>query len=547
MKTYDLRVYIGSGTSRFEVKDIKNINIKRSSDLKNSKAEIVLKNSNLKHINTLSSDFIQLNNISMDDSVEIYAAYDEIPEITDPNFTNQQKEAFLLFNGNITELGLVNDSKKTEIKIIATDAMLVLMNKVRLANFRNTSLTNVLINLVQQAFGPGYTNYEIPAGLPNITYYSTHKPLHEHIQRVSTTDYTGFSRNAVFKLIPDPSNSTYPYKFIWFNPLDKAETTLNGAISSGATSIVLTDASSFPSEGTISIGSEVIRYSSKSSNTLTVAENGRGFGGTTAASHLTGSDVSSAMNITLGKSGNGIKKATSVKAKKSEEDAVNMIIMRLGRDLLGRTVTHYAYDVHSETKGLRMKIVDWRYVAEDYRKSQAGGQTSIATDFTSSTGTLVLTDGTVLGSSGTKYLEVLVENTPEIIVGTYSGSGNNFTISLATDRGQFNTTPIQNLKAGTIVRDLTDFVALGNTVIRSNIKNLAKEQYAGEFFRLQNPRWQFDVIIEGMNLNPLALVNLTAQDIGINNYGLRIKDITQQLTNSSWTTTLKLEEDELQS
>lgn len=539
MRTYDLRVYI-NGT---EVKDVKRINIRRSSDLKNSKAEIVLKNANLKHINTLSSDFIQLNNIDMDDSVEIYAGYATVPTVT--SMTTAQKLDYLLFNGNITQIGMESSSNKSEIKLTATDAMLTVMNKVRIANFNSTSITDILINLVQQAFGPGYTNYEIPAGLPNITYYNTHRPLHEHIAKISTTDFTGFSRNAVFKLIPDPANTTYPYKFIWSDPKDTASTTLNGAISSGATSIVLTDASDFPSEGSISIGSEVIRYTSKSSNTLTVAENGRGFGGTSAASHADGADVSSAMNVTLGVSGNGITRATSVKAKRSEEDAVNMIIMRLGRDLINRTITHYAYDVHSETKGLRMKIMDWRYVAEDYKKSQAGGQTSIATDFSSDTGTLVLTDGTVLGSSGTKYIEVLVEGNTEIIEGTYSGSGNNFTIAAATDRGQFNTAITRNLKAGTIIRDITDLVALGNTAIRTAIKNKGREEYAQEFFRLQNPRWQFDVTLEGLNLNPLSLVNLTAQDIGINNYALRIKDVTHQLTNSSWTTILKLEEDEL--
>ena len=544
MRTYDLRVFING----VEVKDIKSISIKRSSDFKNSKAEIILKNANLRHVNTLSSDFIQLNNIDMDDSVEIYADYNLIPATirtsTDPNIVAQRQSA-LLFNGDITEIGLTGDSKKTEIKLIATDAMLTIMNKVRIANFNNTSITDILINLVQQAFGPGYTNYEIPAGLPSINYYNTHRPLHEHIAKVSTTDFTGFSRNAVFKLIPDPTNTANPYKFIWFNPLDIAETTLNGAITAGSTSIVLADASNFPSEGSISIGSEVIRYKSKATNTLTVAENGRGFGGTTAASHANGADVSSAMNVVLGKSGNGIKRATSVKAKRSEEDAVNMIIMRLGRDLKNRTITHYAYDVHSETKGLRMKIMDWRYVAEDYKREQSGNQTSVATDFTTDSGTLVLTDGTVLGSSGTKYIEVLVEGNSEIIVGTYSGSGNNFTIAATASRGQFNTSITRNLVAGTIVRDITALVALGNTAIRTAIKNKGREEYAQEFFRLQNPRWQFDVVLEGMSLNPLSLVNLTAQDIGINNYALRIKDLTHRLTNSSWTTTLKLEEDEL--
>ena len=546
MRTYDIRVFI-NGT---EVTDIKNINIKRSSDLKNSKAEITLKNANLRHINTLSSDFIQLNNIDMDDSVEIYADYNIIPaDIRTSAVASviSQREASLLFNGNITQIGLDASSKKSNIKLIATDAMLTIMNKVRIANFNNTSITNILINLVQQAFGPGYTNYEIPAGLPSINYYNTHRPLHEHIAKISTTDFTGFSRNAVFKLVPDPSNSTYPYKFIWFNPLDKAETTLNGAITSGSTSIVLTDATNFPSEGSISIGSEVIRYKSKATNTLTVAENGRGFGGTSAASHSNGADVSSAMNVVLGKSGSGIKRAISVKAKRSEEDAVNMIIMRLGRDLKNRTITHYAYDVHSETKGLRMKIMDWRYVAEDYKREQSGNQTSVATDFSTDTGTITLTDGTVLGSSGDKFLEVLVEGNTEILKAAYSGSGNTVTVAAIADRGQFNTSITRNLVSGTIVRDITDLVALGNTAIRTAIKNKGREEYAQEFFRLQNPRWQFDVVLEGLSINPLSLVNLTAQDIGINNYALRIKDITHQLTNSSWTTTLKLEEDELQS
>ena len=162
MRTYDIRVFIND----VEVTDIKNIVVKRSSDLKNSKAEIVLKNANLRHINTLSSDFIQLNNIDMDDTVEIYADYNIIPAdirtSTDADVISQ-RESTLLFNGNITELAMTGSSKKTEVKIIATDAMLTIMNKVRIANFKSTSITDILINLVQQAFGPGYTNYEIPA------------------------------------------------------------------------------------------------------------------------------------------------------------------------------------------------------------------------------------------------------------------------------------------------------------------------------------------------------------------------------------------------
>jgi hypothetical protein len=61
------------------------------------------------------------------------------------------------------------------------------------------------------------------------------------------------------------------------------ETTLNGAISAAATSVILTDAISFPSSGTILIGAELITYTGKTANTLTGCS--RGASSTTAATH----------------------------------------------------------------------------------------------------------------------------------------------------------------------------------------------------------------------------------------------------------------------
>jgi hypothetical protein len=61
------------------------------------------------------------------------------------------------------------------------------------------------------------------------------------------------------------------------------ETTLNGAISAAATSVILTDATSFPSSGTILIGAELITYTGKTANTLTGCS--RGASSTTAATH----------------------------------------------------------------------------------------------------------------------------------------------------------------------------------------------------------------------------------------------------------------------
>jgi hypothetical protein len=73
-------------------------------------------------------------------------------------------------------------------------------------------------------------------------------------------------------------------------------TTMNngGTLASGTTSqVILTDASNFPSSGTIRIGSEDITYATKSTNTLQTL--GRGANGTTPANHSDGSTVT---NIT---------------------------------------------------------------------------------------------------------------------------------------------------------------------------------------------------------------------------------------------------------
>src|SRR5690349_10932408 len=61
---------------------------------------------------------------------------------------------------------------------------------------------------------------------------------------------------------------------------------LNGAIDASVTSIVLTDASAFPTAGFLSVDNEVISYTGKSTNTLTGCT--RGADGTVAASHTNG-------------------------------------------------------------------------------------------------------------------------------------------------------------------------------------------------------------------------------------------------------------------
>ena len=80
--------------------------------------------------------------------------------------------------------------------------------------------------------------------------------------------------------------------------LSPATTTMNngGTLAAGhTTSVTLTDASSFPSSGTVLIGTELITYASKSSNILQTL--GRGADGTTDATHADGSTVKNATNF----------------------------------------------------------------------------------------------------------------------------------------------------------------------------------------------------------------------------------------------------------
>ncbi len=73
---------------------------------------------------------------------------------------------------------------------------------------------------------------------------------------------------------------------IKYNNTQIASTTLSVSINDSATSITLTDASSFSNSGTILLGTEQITYSGKVANVLTVSA--RGANGTSAASHTAG-------------------------------------------------------------------------------------------------------------------------------------------------------------------------------------------------------------------------------------------------------------------
>jgi hypothetical protein len=75
------------------------------------------------------------------------------------------------------------------------------------------------------------------------------------------------------------------------------ETTLNGALTNSATSIVLTDGTNFPSSGTVLIGTELITYTGKTTHTLTGCS--RGTSSTTAAAHIDNKKVINYSNVRI--------------------------------------------------------------------------------------------------------------------------------------------------------------------------------------------------------------------------------------------------------
>ena len=86
----------------------------------------------------------------------------------------------------------------------------------------------------------------------------------------------------------ETDNTSFNYLDSQLN-YDGVSTTLNGDISNSATTITLTDASSFNSAGKIKINKEIIKYTGKSSNDLTGCTRGENL--TTAAAHTSGTTV----------------------------------------------------------------------------------------------------------------------------------------------------------------------------------------------------------------------------------------------------------------
>ena len=132
------------------------------------------------------------------------------------------------------------------------------------------------------------------------TIQSTNKTTLAAVNATATVS-TGGSTTVEFYTTVGPQKQTYGYGWgvgAWGGTLSTAATTTineGGTFSDSDTTLTLTSASSFPSSGTIAIGSELITYTGKSSNDLTGLT--RGALGTSAAAHSNGATVTDASDF----------------------------------------------------------------------------------------------------------------------------------------------------------------------------------------------------------------------------------------------------------
>lgn len=226
------------------------------------------------------------------------------------------------------------------------------------------------------------------SSFPDVAIAKVYKPAYEWVNDLSTVDYTNDFAGGDDEDAPTQDRTMIFYvdelnRFHWFYPKDAATTTLSAGINSSATTIPLTDASDFASNGTIFIGKERIDYTGKSSNDLTGAT--RGANGTTAASHSSGDVVTSAIQITEGDTSSGHVFRGGRLVKKTF-DIINFVIFNSGNDLYGNGITNYFFDRATKSKTLKGTYKPYTDIAKEVFKEEldAGNliQDNAQTDFT---------------------------------------------------------------------------------------------------------------------------------------------------------------------
>jgi len=326
------------------------------------------------------------------------------------------------------------------------------------------------------------------------------KSAYEFIQDASTPEMTNSStavsadvwtidRNMLFYI--DEKN-----RFHWFYPKDTVDSTLSSTINASVTTVPLTNATSFPSDGRIMIDRELIDYTGTTPTTLTGCT--RGVNGTIAVAHSAGAIVTSGITIKEGNTINGME-LLGLDMTKKTFDIVNMVIYNAGKDLYGSGILWYYYNINTKEKDLKMTYKPYLDIATSIITNEIDAGNLI----TSSTGLFTFQEA--------KYKATAYPLT------TVWGD------IVSTD-SEYN-------------KELRNYAAFDD--------NSLGAQYSNRFtLKRGNPRWKGTLSMAGFRFRPGDSVILSTNRFGIRNQQLRVNEVTHNITKNMWSTDIEVEEDE---
>jgi len=159
------------------------------------------------------SDTTNKYNIDINDRIKIYLYYLGNSEV-------------LVMDGLVTELKNKAEEGRNTLTVKGNNILEILLNHQVRANFSSSTASSIIQNLLQRASENQPSNRQISWNAGNdtttkvVSYYSEYKPVFEHIEKLSSDEYTGDGQY-IFYL--DQSDNSLVWK--------RRPTTISGTIS----------------------------------------------------------------------------------------------------------------------------------------------------------------------------------------------------------------------------------------------------------------------------------------------------------------------------
>jgi len=525
------------------------LTVKRGKEAKSSTIAFKLKNSHKEWVDTASADKSQIK-IKQDDELKVYAVWDTPVDVAD--------KTHLLMIANVTEISTDFNSKKQMISIIAVDKTAQLLDKAWSYWYPSADSPTHIQAVIDSAINDTIKDAtkkigwhpDNPAAKSDGNPFSSNefgmvfKPVYEWVQSLSATEMTGDNRAYLYYVDVDES-ATPVYRLRWFYPYDPYLTTLSAGVNSLVTTIPVVSTADFTSEGVFSIGNETIYYANK--DALNFLNCKRGYSNTAAASHSLGDNATQAIQIDT--SPNTKFKVYSMKLKFNADEGINMIIFRGGYDLRQNPILWYKYDLTNKLGKLRIKVMDWQRLSETERQKLYGQNravnpafnTKLTNDITAAAVNITLDDVTnYVNYTPNGFVQIGQGDQIEYV--KYDNVVGNQLQNCTRGAWRY---PAREHKADDFVREVTQLVAKNNDDFRTEVKVAGKREADTWMTGLGAARWKGTIVTKGTVVLPGEMIFLVSPEMGFNYLPLRLDDVTHNLSNGNWVTTLEVKEDEL--